>query len=145
MWHQDCCKADFFVVTQIDMLHDDCWVDRQDHYDFDLSETPVGHRVLDPVHANKNSLRGILRQLYKYRDAMDDDILVFVRTYKPGDPIVAPRPPGGHGTRHQFCRRPRHAKRSHCKSCPFFQIGTAKATINGRLAKAKTLWKTSMT
>ena len=69
MWHQDCCKADFFVVTQIDMLHDDCWVDRQDHYDFDLSETPVGHRVLDPVHANKNSLRGILRQLYKYRDA----------------------------------------------------------------------------
>ena len=60
MWHQDCCKKDFCVSKQIDQLYDDCWVDREDHYEFDLSETPVGHRVLDPVHANKNSLRGIL-------------------------------------------------------------------------------------
>ena len=74
----------------IDVLYSDCWVDREDRYEFDLSETPVGHRVLDPVHANKNSLRSILRQLYKYKDGMDDDILNFVRIYKPGDPNMCP-------------------------------------------------------
>ena len=90
MWHMDCVKSDFCVSVQIAMIYDDCWVDRQDHYEFDLSETPVGHRVLDPVHANKNSLRGILRQLYRYKVGMDDDILNFVRIYKPGDPNKCP-------------------------------------------------------
>ena len=77
MWHQDCCKADFCVLKQIDVLYDDCWFDREDHYEFDLLETPVVHCVLDHVHTNKNSLRGILRQLYKYKEGMDDHIAAF--------------------------------------------------------------------
>jgi hypothetical protein len=63
---------------------DECTVDAVERYPFDLSETRVSHRVLDPKHANKNALRAIFGQLVDHMDHVADTVKRFVSIYKPG-------------------------------------------------------------
>ena len=82
--YQACSKADFMPDVQRQRCFDECTVDAVERYPFDLSETRVSHRVLDPKHANKNALRAIFGQLVDHMDHVADTVKRFVSFYKPG-------------------------------------------------------------
>ena len=126
-------------------VFDECTVDAVERYSFDLSETRVSHRVLDPKHANKNALRAIFGQLVEHKEHVADIVKQFVSLYKTGGWILcAVRPvwsrPMGRPRR---CMGPLYVETTHV--APFSQTASGMAPTGGRLERVRTVLTTSPT